>query len=61
MVKLPQRGRLNFSPYLAPVWKEKNVQAQAQRHHRCSGTCVWAGRGLEEFCLRSEQRQAGFL
>lgn len=35
-----KRGCLSFSPYLAPVWKVKNVLSQAGCHHRGSGSCV---------------------
>lgn len=59
MFKALQRARLNFSPYLAPVWEVRNVQARAERHHRRTGARVGAGRGLEESCLRSRQRWAG--
>lgn len=40
MFKSLRRGCLSFSPYLAPVWKVKNLLSQASCHHRGSGSCV---------------------
>ncbi len=40
MYKSLQRGCLSFSPYLAPVWKVKNLLSQANCHQHGSGSCV---------------------
>lgn len=59
MYKSPQKACLSSSPYLAPVWKVKNLVSQANCHRCGSDSCV--GRTSARGILNVVRPMAGWF